>query len=37
MEEGLRLAYLAAMDVPVWLLRGSEPAPVLDEEQPPAR
>jgi hypothetical protein len=43
MEEGLRLAYLAAMDIPVWLLRGSEPAPVsgeeqpLPEEQPPAR
>lgn len=37
MEEGLRLAYLAAMDVPVWLLRGSEPAPVLGEEPPPAR
>lgn len=33
MEESLRLAYLAAMDIPVWLLRGSEvaasaPAPV---------
>ncbi|HQY69693.1 MAG TPA: hypothetical protein PLW13_04665 [Pseudomonadales bacterium] len=37
MEEGLRLAYLAAMDVPVWLLRGSEPVPVFDEEPPPAR
>jgi hypothetical protein len=37
MDEGLRLAYLAAMDVPVWLLRGGEPAPVLGEEQPPAR
>ena len=43
MEEGLRLAYLAAMDIPVWLLRGSEPVPVsgeeqpLPEEQPPAR
>lgn len=34
MEEGLRLAYLAAMDIPVWLLRGSEPAPVSGEEQP---
>jgi hypothetical protein len=33
MEEGLRLAYLAAMDIPVWLLRGSEPAPVFAEEQ----
>ena len=32
MDEGLRLAYLAAMDVPVWLLRGSEPLPV---EEPP--
>ena len=37
MEEGLRLAYLAAMDVPVWLLRGSEAVPVFDEEPPPAR
>lgn len=34
MDEGLRLAYLAAMDIPVWLLRGSEPVPVFGEEQP---
>lgn len=43
MEEGLRLAYLAAMDIPVWLLRGSGPVPMPGEEQalpgdlPPAR
>ena len=43
MEEGLRLAYLAAMDIPVWLLRGSDPVPMPGEEQalpgdlPPAR
>jgi hypothetical protein len=31
MDEGLRLAYLAAMDIPVWLLRGSAPAEASDE------
>ncbi len=35
MDEGLRLAYLAAMDTPVWLLRGPEPVPVAGEETPP--
>lgn len=38
MEEGLRLAYLAAMDIPVWLLRGSEPVALPGEEPaPPAQ
>jgi len=33
-EESLRLAYLAAMDIPVWLLRGEE-AVALDAESAP--
>ena len=28
MEESLRLAYLAAMDIPVWLLRAADPLQV---------
>ena len=32
MEESLRLAYLAAMDIPVWLLRAADP--VLLEDEP---
>ena len=35
MDEGLRLAYLAAMDTPVWLPRGPEPVPAAGEETQP--
>lgn len=36
MEESLRLAYLAAMDIPVWLLRAADPHPVELEPAHPA-
>lgn len=35
MEERLRLAYLAAMDIPVWLLRAADPAQLEDEHVQP--
>ena len=36
MEESLRLAYLAAMDIPVWLLRAADPLQVEFEPTHPA-